>query len=111
MKYTKVLYSEIRKSEELKALVNKWFTRVNGANNHSFGYLFNGYVEAGEGEILSKIISPSSVSSVHADSGGLQVISRGFQITEEMKRSVYEVQAKYSNVAMSFDEIPVTVVF
>ena len=45
----------------------------------------------------------------HADSGGLQMITLGKEITEELKDKVYRVQAQYSSYAMCFDELPIHV--
>lgn len=45
----------------------------------------------------------------HADSGGLQMITLGKEITEELKEKVYRVQAQYSSYAMCFDELPIHV--
>ena len=45
----------------------------------------------------------------HADSGGLQMITLGKEITDELKEKVYNVQAKYSSYAMCFDELPIYV--
>lgn len=43
---------------------------------------------------------------MYADSGGLQVVSQGRVITDEMKKQIYHIQAKYAHYAMSFDEMP-----
>ncbi len=45
----------------------------------------------------------------HADSGGLQMITLGKEITDELKDKVYRVQAQYSSYAMCFDELPIHV--
>ena len=45
----------------------------------------------------------------HADSGGLQMITLGKEITDELKDKVYKVQAEYSSYAMCFDELPIHV--
>jgi hypothetical protein len=48
-------------------------------------------------------------SKWHADSGGLQVITAGRVITEELKEKVYKMQALHSDYAMCFDELPINV--
>jgi len=48
-------------------------------------------------------------SKWYADSGGLQVITAGRTITEELKQKVYEMQAMHSDYAMCFDEMPINV--
>lgn len=45
---------------------------------------------------------------LHADSGGLQIVTRGHAITSDVKKGVYKSQALHSGIAMCFDEIPVT---
>jgi hypothetical protein len=42
---------------------------------------------------------------LYADSGGLQVVTLGKMVTEELKQQVYRTQST-SNFAMCFDEIP-----
>ena len=44
---------------------------------------------------------------IHADSGGLQMITLGKgTVTKEDRIKIYNTQAAYSHYAMSFDEIP-----
>ena len=43
---------------------------------------------------------------IYADSGGLQVLTQGKTIDTKMKNKIYEIQAKYADFAMSFDEMP-----
>ena len=47
------------------------------------------------------------VHSIHADSGGLQMVTLGRTITNELKEEVYDSQARNSDIAMCFDVIPV----
>ena len=47
------------------------------------------------------------VHEIHADSGGLQIVTQGMVITDELKDKVYENQAEWADVGMCFDEIPV----
>jgi hypothetical protein len=44
--------------------------------------------------------------AMYADSGGLQVLTQGKQIDEEMKKKIYDIQAEYADYAMSFDVMP-----
>lgn len=46
------------------------------------------------------------MSALYADSGGLQVITRGHQLTADVKQAVYENQSN-ADYAFCFDEIPV----
>lgn len=69
-----------------------------------FSILYNAFVEANLGDFISK--SLSGYKYLMADSGGLQIITRGKKITKELKDQVYKNQAKNSDVSFCFDEIP-----
>ncbi len=73
--------------------------------SHKFSMLYNGHTESSFGERFK----PYKPYQVHADSGGLQMITLGLDITDELKDKVYENQALYADVGMCFDEIPVKV--
>jgi hypothetical protein len=47
------------------------------------------------------------IKHIHADSGGLQIITRGLQNTPELRDKVYTNQGAYADIGMAFDEIPV----
>jgi len=71
--------------------------------------LFNAFTE----ETFAKRVTESGSDfktlfpdGMYADSGGLQVLTQGKQIDEKMKKNIYDIQAKYSHYAMSFDEMP-----
>lgn len=74
--------------------------------------LYNAYTE----ENMARRASSESINEpftkifprgMHADSGGLQMLTLGKgSIEKEDRLKIYETQAKYSNYAMSFDEIP-----
>jgi hypothetical protein len=84
------------------------FASINGNHNHLVSLLYNAYTEANHGEMFNSTIRPI-VNKIHADSGGLQMITLGKTITEELKMEIYANQAKYSDIAMAFDMIPVKV--
>lgn len=67
--------------------------------------LFNAFQEVSQGEQI-KSRNGMGNSSIYSDSGGLQVLTKGLEITDELKEEVYNNQAKYSDFAMSFDEMP-----
>lgn len=70
----------------------------------SFAMLFNAYTEKkfiGHMEDYNKF----HMDSIYADSGGLQMVTTGKEVTDEIKRQIYEVQS-YSDLAMCFDDIP-----
>jgi len=88
--------------------VAKEISRVTDAINswdseHKFGVLFNAYAEPRVGQLMNDFFSPYTIQG---DSGGLQMITLGHTPTPELRKKVYEIQAKYSTHAMCFDEIP-----
>lgn len=66
--------------------------------------LFNAFTEAPHGDWL-KEQNYYGFDQVYADSGGLQVVTRGQSLTEELKREIYETQKK-ADFGFCFDEIP-----
>lgn len=74
--------------------------------DHTITGLYNAFAEANNGANLYK--GKFFSAPLHADSGGLQMITLGKGVTEELKNKVYESQAKHSGVAMCFDDIPAT---
>lgn len=74
--------------------------------------LFNAYTE----EVMARRASEESINvpfksifphGLHADSGGLQMVTLGKGTVEKEDRlKIYETQSKYADYAMSFDEIP-----
>ena len=74
--------------------------------------LYNAYTEEimarrASGEAINEPFTKIFPNGMHADSGGLQMITLGKgNITKEDRLKIYETQAKFSHYAMSFDEIP-----
>jgi len=81
------------------------FSRIKFRNNTEFSVLFNAFTEEKIGAALQ--IYKKAFYSIHSDSGGLQIVTLGKKMTPELYDKVYATQAKYSDIAMSFDEIPV----
>ncbi len=106
LQFAKLMYKESLESKEIVDLTGKWLNRLDDVNSHRFSVLFNAFNEKKMGPQVFETIKPY-VYDVHSDSGGLQMISRGLPMTPETKKQIYETQGKYSDVAMSFDEIPV----
>ena len=66
--------------------------------------LYNAYTE--EGFIPRfKTFDNFNAKSLYADSGGLQIVTAGRQVSPEIKMDVYKKQA-IADYAMCFDEIP-----
>lgn len=79
------------------------FDRLNADfPNQQFGALYNAYDQQGYAADKEGIGDIEWI----ADSGGLQVITRGKEMTPELKAKIYANQAKYSDIAMVFDEMP-----
>lgn len=105
MQFLRFPYVESIANQEAMETMGKWIARLNGANSHYFSVLFNAFTEKKVGDPSERFIRPY-VYDMHADSGGLQIVSRGFTADEKRKQEVYKIQGRYSDVAMSFDEIP-----
>lgn len=108
MAYSRIVLSDVIENEEIRNRVKDLYVQLRGHASHDFGMLFNGWGEKRIGHILKNQYR-DVVKEIHADSGGLQIITRGLQLTEEVKTKVYRTQAEFSDIAMSFDEIPVRV--
>lgn len=78
---------------------------VHKQKSHTFSALYNSYQESSFGERFQ--CYNGHLEGIHADSGGLQIVTLGKQITPELKAKIYENQAKWATVGMCFDEIPV----
>jgi len=68
--------------------------------------LYNAYTEKNHVKEFAHLDNLGS-ASVYADSGGLQIVTAGKSITEEIKRDIYKTQT-YADYAMCFDVIPLT---
>lgn len=89
--------------------VNKHLREFNtDGSPYKVSGLFNGFVESKIGPLIQNKY-PGSFYNVHVDSGGLQVITLGKEVTPELKTEIYTTQANYGTVAMCFDEIPLHV--
>lgn len=93
-------------------LIKEVFTalqKVDGKENHAFSIMYNAYCESHFGPAFHTYFR-DWVHSVHSDSGGLQMVTLGVTPTAQLRQKVYENQGKNSEVAMSFDEIPIKMV-
>jgi len=72
--------------------------------NQNVSMLFNSHCEPKHGECIRELM-PSWYQHF-ADSGGLQLSRTKKGLTDEIKEGIYKHQAKYSDVAMIFDDIP-----
>ena len=70
------------------------------------GVLYNAFSEKKDAYEFNEILRPIGVKQ-YADSGGLQVMSIGAEITPEIKSDIFHTQMDTCDFALSFDEIPV----
>tara|TARA_R110000868_G_scaffold113497_2_gene304540 strand:+ start:352 stop:1677 length:1326 start_codon:yes stop_codon:yes gene_type:complete len=77
-------------------------------DTHKLGLLYNALTEKNGVEWLGHY--SDSVSSIHTDSGGLQIMQQGKTITPEIAENIFKVQVQASHIAMSFDSIPIKIV-
>lgn len=68
--------------------------------------LYNAYTEKGHIDHMN-MLDNLGAHSVYADSGGLQIVTAGKSITEDVKQQIYKTQT-YADYAMCFDVIPLS---
>ena len=90
----------------IKHMNKKVVTLDNKFDNQNLSLLYNAHKERKHGEYMRELME-SSWYRIHGDSGGLQMARTKKGITPELKDRVYYHQAKYCDVAMIFDEIPI----
>jgi hypothetical protein len=103
--YMRLSNPRVLSDEVNVALVNSLLEKVRDQNGHEFSMLYNGHTESGFGEKFMNW--RGNIKNVHADSGGLQVVTQGLDLTDELKDEVYRNQAKWADIGMCFDEIPI----
>lgn len=103
----KFLDESDKNGQETINIIRKFVSKINTEEN-KFSILFNGYTERRLGEIISNKLSDIT-NDIYSDSGGLQVVTTGAKLTNEIKNNVYKTQAEFSSIGMSFDEIPVVI--
>jgi len=106
--YSRITYPSIRDFPEEAKRLHHYFKQADGVDDHRFSLLYNAYCEKKFPIAFENF--KGCYYKTHADSGGLQIITQGAQVDDEIKRKIYLNQAKYSDIAMSFDEIPLITV-
>lgn len=100
----------LKKAVECKESV-EWnrevFRKLNKDPSHNFGVLYNAWTESNFGPVIKDLYS-DVLTATQADSGGLQIVTQGLKIDEPTMEKVFDNQGKYSSMAMSFDEIPLS---
>lgn len=103
--YLRLGAEQCNEPETLQMINDMILRTVHNKNNHQFSLLYNGFTEKNFGAKLQKY--RPAIKNIHADSGGLQIVTRGLENTPERREKVYENQGTYADIGMAFDEIPV----
>lgn len=96
----------MNKRENFREIMVQALKEINDRHPHSVSMLFNALMDESQGDVF-QIYRQSA--SLYSDSGGLQLGIYGpekFGDIEAQKLKVYETQAKLSDFAFIFDEIP-----
>ena len=107
LSFLRVRFKESHRGDTADRLNGMW-NLLRGKHNHEFSFLYNAFIEKEFGEFFRDVYRGKGVKQIYADSGGLQMITLGKTITPQLKQDVYTNQGTYSDCAMSFDEIPVS---
>ncbi len=86
-----------------------FYSVKNQEQDTDLGILENAFTDPENLKQFYNIFEKNNDTVIMADSGGLQVITRGKEVTKEIKNKIFNSQMNYSNYAMSFDEIPMIV--
>ena len=106
MSHTRIVLAKNKKNNYIVDAIRHFSKAIQGMNGHTYSVLFNAYTE-NKFEDCFKIYFDGTMDNVHTDSGGLQIVTLGRTITPELKKEIYKLQARASDLAMGFDEIPV----
>jgi hypothetical protein len=108
MSYSRIVFAEGQDEPVVCDYINKCFSEMqNVGEHHKFSILFNAWTESGFGKKFQAF--RDSLNEIMVDSGGLQIITQGKQCTDKIRKDVYQIQGKWADTAMSFDEIPLEI--
>ena len=99
-------YNPVVAAPYIKHMNQKITDLDNMFDNQNLSLLYNAHQERKHGVTMTETMN-DSWHRLFADSGGLQMARTKKGITSELKDKVYYHQAKYCDVAMIFDEIPI----
>lgn len=105
--YMNLTLNEFANMPAIRDFYTTLITKYQGKYDHIISLLYNAYTEKRIGEKLAE--GWKGHDAIYADSGGLQIITRGLEITDSLKNDVYQNQGKCAQYGLCFDEIPVTV--
>lgn len=98
---------DAKTSAAITPFLEKCVNSLREKSEHKFGVLFNALMEEKNGELLTQNNTIKFLDSIHADSGGLQMVTLGKASGPEEKKTIYDRQSRLSTIGMCFDEIPV----
>lgn len=105
--HIRVIFAEAHQDEDCLSWLKDKFGFLNTFSPyHKFGLLANAWTESNFGEIFQNY--KPAINQIMLDSGGLQIVTQGMEVTDKIKDQVYNVQAKWADSAMCFDEIPLS---
>ena len=94
--YFKLMYQESYRPENLDVFA-RTYGALNGTHNHKVSLLYNAFTERRTGPRIKENYA-KYLHSIHADSGGLQIITLGKQITPELKEEIYANQVLHVTI-------------
>jgi hypothetical protein len=108
MSFTRIVFKEAREEKEVNDYIVNSFSELNKCGeNHAFSILCNAWTEASFGKQFQHF--RPGIKEIMMDSGGLQIITQGKTITDEVKKQVYKTQGEWADTGLSFDEIPLEI--
>lgn len=103
-----MLWSDNTKLSPYKNIIQDKILKLRASySRQELSLLFNSFTEPKHGQTMKEM--DLKFMNLFSDSGGLQMITTKFGISEELKEKVYIHQAQYSDKAFIFDEIPLYV--
>lgn len=109
LSHTKITYQIVNNDPRLMKLFCSVARKLNSKyDTQKFGVLYNALTESKFYEVLERI--RPHINSVHSDSGGLQIAQQNKILTNTLEKKIYSSQINKSDVAMSFDDMPIKVI-
>lgn len=107
--YMRLPHSYFYTHKENNQYVKDWIDILKARSDHKISCLYNAHTESAFPEKYKLSNINNHFDNIYADSGGLQIITKGLKISDKLKKAIFHNQAINSNYAMSFDEIPLKV--
>jgi len=102
MSFTRIIDVDVAKTDTFIERMNIVLDAFNEKHKYiKHSLLYNAFAEPKFPDFFKNYHN-----ELYADSGGLQVVTRGAEITDEIRQKIYETQSK-ADYAFCFDKIPV----